>query len=268
LTPDDVLLFVTTNLNSTNSDIDLNADQKKAVLDMLGSVKNYLESGTGNLTGVTLTVTVPGSSDALALVFEIQANFGIKRTKNVSPEVADYPNAFRVTTNVPPQSDANIEDMANDFSTAFPAFGMATGPADATDVSVGAPMMEEALDDAASSSQPKGLWAVSTKITNLTLSNTVRYYLAPKPLDTSLRSGTVAMPNNLTALSSLPDKRTFNDVSLDDIARAAFATHEKILQTATPTTRLRGCCRITRSSGMTPTCVRGETRWHSRCAPR
>lgn len=228
LTPDDVLLFVTTNLNSTNSDIDLNADQKKAVLDMLGSVKNYLESGTGNLTGVTLTVTVPGSSDALALVFEIQANFGIKRTKNVSPEVADYPNAFRVTTNVPPQSDANINDMANDFSTAFPAFGMATGPADATDVSVGAPMMEEA-DDAASSSQPKGLWAVSKKVTDLTLSNTVRYYLAPKPLDTSLRSGTVPMPNNLTALSSLPDKRTFNDVSLDDIARSAFAAIDAAL---------------------------------------
>jgi hypothetical protein len=230
LTPDDVLLFVTTNLNSAKSDIDLSADQKKAVLDMLVSVRNYLDGGTTEtLSGVTLTVTVPGSSDALALVFEIQADFGIKRTKNVSPEVADYPNAFRVTTNVPPQSDINLEDLATDFSTAFPAFGLATGPADATDVSVGMPMLEDAVDDATATSQPKGLWAVSKKVTDLTLSNTVRYYLAPKPLDTSLRSGTVSMPNDLNALSSLPDKRTFNDVDLDDIARTAFAAIDAAL---------------------------------------
>jgi hypothetical protein len=229
LTPEDVLLFATTNLNSTQSDIDLSADQKKAVLDMLGSIKNYLESGSGTLSGVTLTVTVPGSSDALALVFEIQADFGIKRTKNVSPEVAGYPNAFRVTTNVPPQSDSDLDKLASDFSAAFPAFGLATGPADATDVSVGEPMLEDALDDAAATSQPKGLWAVSKKVTDLTLSDTVRYYLAPKPLDTSLRSGTVSMPNNLTALSSLPDQRTFNDVDLDDIARTAFAAIDAAL---------------------------------------
>ncbi|HEX8367279.1 MAG TPA: hypothetical protein VF604_01810 [Pyrinomonadaceae bacterium] len=229
LTPDDVLLFVTTNLNSTNSDIDLSADQKKAVLDMLGSIGNYLEDGTGTLSGVTLTVTVPGSSDALALVFEIQADFGIRRTKNVSPEVADYPNAFRATTNVPPQSDVDLNDLAADFSTAFAAFGLATGPADATDVSVGMPMLEDASDNAASTSQPKGLWAVSKKVTDLTLSSTVRYYLAPKPLDTSLRSGTVSMPNDLTALSGLPDKRTFNDVDLDDIARTAFAAVDAAL---------------------------------------
>jgi hypothetical protein len=179
---------------------------------------------------VTLTVTVPGSSDNLALVFEIQADFGIRRTKNVSPEVADYPNAFRVTTNVPPQSDINPEDLATDFSTAFPAFGLATGPADATDVSVGMPMLEDALEDeATATSQPKGLWAVSKKVTDLTLSNTVRYYLAPKPLDTSLRSGTVAMPNNLNALSSLPSQRTFNDVDLDIIARTAFAAIDSAL---------------------------------------
>jgi hypothetical protein len=228
LTPEDVFLFVTTNLNSTKSDIDLSADQKKAVLEMLGSVKNYLEGGTGTLTGATVTVTVPGSSEDLALVFEIQADFGIKRTKNVSPEVAGYPNAFRVTTNVPPQSDINPEDLATDFSTAFPAFGLATGPAGATDVSVGLPVLEDASGEA-TTSQPKGLWAVSKKVTDLTLSNTVRYYLAPKPLDTSLRSGTVAMPNDLTALSSLPDKRTFNDVDLDDIARAAFAAIDSAL---------------------------------------
>lgn len=229
LTPEDVFLFVTTNLNSTKSDIDLSADQKKAVLDMLGSVRNYLKGGTETLAGVTVTVTVPGSSENLALVFEIQADFGIKRTKNVSPEVADYPNAFRVTTNVPPQSDINLDDLATDFSTAFPAFGLATGPAGATDVSVGLPMLEDETDEATTTSQPKGLWAVSKKVTDLTLSNTVRYYLAPKPLDTSLRSGTVSMPNDLTALSSLPDKRTFNDVDLDDIARAAFAAIDSAL---------------------------------------
>ena len=230
LEPDDVVLFVTTNLNSTNSDIELSAAQKNAVLSMLKAVNNYLNGATETLNGVTLTVTVPGSSDNLPLVFEIQADFGIKRTKNVSPEVADYPNAFRVVTNVPPQSDTNnLESLANDFSTAFPAFGLATGPADATDVSVGSPMLEDALDQTNGSSQPKGLWSVSKKVTDLKLSNTIRYYLAPKPLDTSLRSGTVPMPNNLTALSGLPNERTFNDVDLDDLARTAFAAIDSAL---------------------------------------
>jgi hypothetical protein len=230
LTPDDVLLFVATNLNSTKSDIDLSAAQKKAVLEMLGSVKNYLEGAAVTLAGVTLTVTVPGSSDDLALVFEIQADFGTKRTKNVSPEVADYPNAFRVTTNVPPQADSgNLADLATDFSTAFPAFGLATGPADAGSVSVGLPVTKNELDDTAANSQPKGLWAVSKKVTDLSLSNTVRYYLAPKPLDTSLRSGTVAMPNDLPALSGLPQERIFNDVDLDDLARTTFAAIDSAL---------------------------------------
>lgn len=230
LTPNDVVMFVTSNLNSTKTDIDLSTEQKKAVLDMLGSIKTYLEGGTVTLSGVTLTVTVPGNSDDLALVFEIQADFGTKRTQNVSPEVADYPNASRVTTNVPPQSDiGNLTDFANDFSTAFPAFGLATGPADATDVSVGMPELKAEANDSSAGSQPKGLWAVSKKVTDLTLSNTVRYYLAPKPLDTSLRSGTVPMPNNLTALSSLPNERIFSDVDLDDLARTAFAAIDSAL---------------------------------------
>lgn len=228
LTPNDVVLFVTTNLNPTKSDVELSAAQKTAVLDMLGNVKTYLEGGTVTLSGVTLTITVPGSSDDLALVFEIQADFGMKRTKNISPEVADYPNAFRVTTSVPPQSDTgNLTDFADAFSTAFPAFALASGPADATDVSVGMPELK--AEDSASGSQPKGLWAVSKKVTDLTISNEVRYYLAPKPLDTSLRSGTVKMPNNLTALSSLPDVRTFNDIDLDVLARNAFAAIDSAL---------------------------------------
>ena len=230
LMPTDVSLFVTTNLDSTKSDIELSAEQKKAVLDMLGSVKNYLAGGTETLAGVTLTVTVPGNSDNLALVFELQADFGTKRTKNVSPEVADYPNAFRVTTNVPPQSASdNLADFATDFSTAFPAFGLATGPADGADISVGMPALADDANETTAASQPKGLWAVSKKVTDLTLSNTVRYYLAPKPLDTRLRSGTVPMPNNLTALSSLPKERTFNDVDLDDIARTTFAAIDTAL---------------------------------------
>lgn len=230
ITPDDVVLFVTTNLDSTESDIQLSAAQKTAVLDMLGSVKNYLEGGTAALSGMTLTMTVPGSSDDLALVFEIQADFGIKRTKNVSPEVADYPNAFRVTTNVPPQSDTgNLTDFADDFSAAFPAFSLASGPADATNVSVGMPELKAEAGDSSAGSQPKGLWAVSKKVTDLTISTEVRYYLAPKPLDTSLRSGTVKMPNNLTALSSLPDERTFNDIDLDVLARNAFAAIDSAL---------------------------------------
>ena len=228
LTPDDVVLFVTTNLSSTKSDIELSAAQKTAVLDMLGSVKTYLEGGTVALSGVTLTMTVMGSSDDLALVFEIQADFGMKRTKNVSLEVAGYPNAFRVTTNVPPQLDTgNLTAFADDFSTAFPAFTLASGPADATDVSVGMP--ESNAEDSSAGSQPKGLWAVSKKITDLLFSNEVRHYLAPKPLDTSLRSGSVKMPNNLTALSSLPDERTFNDIDLDGLARNAFAAIDSAL---------------------------------------
>ena len=224
LTAPAVTLFVTTNLDSTHSDINLSSDQSAAVLAMLNSVVNYLSAQGNALVGATLTITVPGSSADLALVFALQVDFGIKRTDHLSPEVANYPNAFRVTSNVPPQPTSdNFSALATDFSTAFPAFSLATGPADAGDVSVGQSPLPESDTDAPADGQRKGLWAVAKKVTDLTLSNTIRYYLAPKPLDTKLRSGTVNMPNDLPLLGTLPSQRTFADVDLDAIARNAFA---------------------------------------------
>ena len=92
-----------------------------------------------------------------------------------------------------------------------------------------APEMLAAETGKSSNAQPKGLWAVSTAVTDLQISQTRRAYLAPKPLDTKLRSGTVVMPNSLAGLGSLPDNRAFSDVDLDQMARTAFAAIDNIL---------------------------------------
>ncbi|MFW2543896.1 hypothetical protein ACN2XU_14740 [Primorskyibacter sp. 2E107] len=227
-------MFVRTNLDSTGSDIALDGPQTLAVLSMISDVESYLTGGTGaDLPGVTLSIAVPGAADALPLVFEIAVDFGIKRVDFVAPEVmaAGYENAIRVLNAVPAQSDPEaLQQLAADFAIAFPGYTLATGPADANGVVVPKPAPTALADEAKSSSaQPKGLWAVSTNVTDLQISKTRRAYLAPKPLDTKLRSGDVAMPNDLPGLGSLPARRTFSDVDLDQMARGAFSAIDNIL---------------------------------------
>jgi len=216
-------MFVTTNLDSAHSDLDLSQVQTKAVVDMLRGIKSYLEGAQQtDPGGVSLTVTLPAKADSLPLVFSIQVGFGLRRTRYVSPEVEGYAAAHRVTTNVPPPSGAGLlPELARDFSTAFPGFSLATGPADAASVVVGGENVVS--DEAASASQPKGLWAVSRKVTSLSIGTTERQYLAPKPLGTQLRSGTVPMPSDLPGLGSLPASQTVSDVDMDSLARSVFS---------------------------------------------
>ncbi|WP_425100135.1 hypothetical protein [Tropicibacter sp. S64] len=225
-------MFVRTNLDSSGSDIALDGPQTLAVLSMISDVETYLTGGTvGDLPGATLSITVPGATTDLPLVFEISVDFGIKRTDYLAPEVtaANYQNAIRVLTTVPAQSDPEaLQQLAADFSIAFPAFTLATGPADASGVIVPAPQVKAEAEQS-SAATPKGLWAVSTNVTTLQISQTRRAYLAPKPLSTKLRSGTVPMPNTLPGLGTLPATRIFSDVDLDQMARGAFAAIDTIL---------------------------------------
>lgn len=228
-------MFVSTNLDSSDSDIALNAVQTQAVMAMILAIESYLTGASGDLPGATLSVQVPSATDLLPLVFEIQVSFGIKRLDYVSPDVAAYPNAFRVTTNVPAQSDPEaLQQLASDFSKAFGGFTLATGPADAGSVIVPsqaplATLADEEGDNAKAAAQPKGLWAVSTRATDFQISKTRRAYLAPKPLDTKLRSGTVMMPNNLPGLGGLSTSRVYSDIDLDQLARSTFAAIDNIL---------------------------------------
>lgn len=224
-------LFVATNLDPAGSDIALSGAQTAAVVDMLRTIKRYLLGEQVTLRGVALTVSVPGSSVDLPLVFQIQVSFGVKRTSFLSPEVAGYPDASRVTTDVAALGAANdLTGFAASFSVAFPDFSMAVGPADARDVSVGGQQAQKRAEGDARPADPKGLWAVSRKVTDLSLSSEVRYYLAPKPLATRLRSGAVPMPNDLPPLRGLPATRTVSDVDLDNLARETFAAIDSALQ--------------------------------------
>lgn len=226
-------IFVTTNLDSSNADIALDVAQTDSLMAMLTEVRDYLLGKTVDLSGVTLTVKVPGATDKLALVFEIQVNFGIKRLDYLSPDVKNYANATRIVTDVPPQSSPDaLQMLATDFAVAFPAFTLATGPADAENVVVASQppeLMADAQGEGGAASQPKGLWAVSASVTDLSISQTRRAYLAPKPLDTKLRSGTVPMPSNLPGLGTLPASRVYSDINLDELARGAFSAIDNIL---------------------------------------
>lgn len=228
-------MFVSTNLDSANSDIVLDGPQTQAVMAMIAAIEGYLTGATGDLPGATLSVQVPGALDKLPLVFEIQVSFGIKRVDYVSPDVAAYPNAYRVTTNIPAQSDPKaLQQLATDFSSAFSRFTLATGPADAGTVIVPsqpplAALAEEDDNTSKAAAQPKGLWAVSAHVTDLQISQTRRAYLAPKPLDTKLRSGSVPMPNSLPGLEGLGATRVYSDIDLDQLARSTFSAIDNIL---------------------------------------
>ncbi len=228
-------MFVSTNLDSGHSDIALDAAQTQAVMALISAIEGYLTGAAGDLPGATLSVQVPGAIDKLPLVFEIEVGFGIRRLDYVSPDVSAYPNAVRVTTNVPAQSDPEaLQQLATDFATAFTGFTLATGPADGGNVVVPSHAPLDALADqddgnAKAAAQPKGLWAVSSNVTDFQMSKTRRAYLAPKPLDTKLRSGTVVMPNNLPGLGGLPASRVYSDIDLDQLARSTFAAIDNIL---------------------------------------
>lgn len=250
LTAPATTMFVTSNLDSGSVDLDLGTDQAAAVRTMITDVRDYLlaDAATLDVSGVTLVMAVAGPTTDLPLVFEIQVEFGLKRTSLVAPAAEGHDAAFRITTTVPP--DVVVGDqttLAADFRTAFPGFAMATGPSDATDVSVASAGIPPAADggsraaaattagvasasaDATTTAASIGLWAVSTRVTDLSVSQSVRRYLAPRPLDTRLRSGRVPMPNDLAALTSLPAERTFSDVDLDDLARSAFTAIDRAL---------------------------------------
>ena len=229
-----VSMYVSTNLDARGSEIVLDSTQFAAVRALVAEVIAYLGGGPDPQP---VALTVDTGSGVLPTVFQIQVEIGIRRdTTYVDPTVAaEHADSVDVRTSVSArQTSGDLSGTAANFGVAFPAFTLATGPADGQAVVVGAPPTGGADDDA-SGSAPKALWAVNAGVTQFTIDNSTVVYSGPTPLSTDLFSDTdLAMPT-LPSGYSLPVQMSFSDIDVDDYNRTFFAAVDGFLAAASAT---------------------------------
>ncbi|CAM2069755.1 hypothetical protein SCOR_30550 [Sulfidibacter corallicola] len=243
--------------------VELSGDQQQAIVTMVGQMVTYLEdlaqgkAPSFDVEEVTLTVAVTGSG-TLPPAFELASLIGIERDKNlISPLLKDahdnvtFPAAQNVSSNVPATVNANLPDgqpitveaFAADFVKAFPDLLLSVGlndadePGDST-----ATLRRKALKangvpgDGSGSGRPgpQSLWAVQHSLIDIQVGqskDTGPYYMSPQPLDNTLDSGTVPLPELPQAIqpANWAASQTFTDVDLDQLNATFFQAVDGML---------------------------------------
>ncbi len=226
------------------------------------NIKNMVNGIIGLLAGtsttmpalVDISVTVSGAG-TLPPLFQLAVLFGIERDLNlVAPGLrGTFPSAHTVSTTVlpvtaivPPAKD--IGTFAQDFTAAFPPLNLALGM---TGGGTATPQLHSKTARARRRLKALGLpndgtggggrageqplWAVAASLLDVSIgtgSGSGPRFLAPKPLDNVLNSGTVPLPVLEPPLRSLPIQQTFVDVDLDQINRVFFQAVDNVLSPA------------------------------------
>jgi hypothetical protein len=248
-------LYVETNLDPSDTEIPLDGAQATALRGYVADVLAFLQALVADpstpfaIAPVDLTVTVPSAGGSLPELFAIGVQLGIRRDPAlIDPQLVRdgeilYPRAQDVASSAPPRLDGiDLSTFAAQFVAAFPGLVMAIsvdarpGAAQGTGARASARKRRlSALRQAGIPSDGSGsrddldaVWAVQHALVDIAVgaAEPLRY-LAPKPLDTRLDSGDVALPQ-LPPLQ-LPPTRTFVDVDLDRQARTLFSSIDGML---------------------------------------
>ncbi len=243
--------------------VELSQSQSAAIVDMVGKLVEYLEKFDTNppfdVPPVTLTVSVTGTG-TLPPVFEMAVLLGIERDPDlVSPLLKNefgqitFPSAQNVSSTISStvgasldgQSSVDINTFAANFVQAFPALSLSVGLNGATSPqqqsSAGLARKQlKALGlpgDGTGASQkgPQSLWAVQHSLLDITIgagAGSGPRYMSPKPLDNTLNTAVVPLPQLDSSLPQLPTEQLFTDVDLDQFNRSFFQSVDNILAPA------------------------------------
>jgi|GEM_PF-2361484 len=236
---DGVSFYTRTDLDPAFARQALTSAQEGAVRQMVSGILRYLEGGSYDFAPVALSVTITGTG-TLPELFPISVSLGIQRDKSlIDPQLeADgkilYTPAQDVFTDVPARQSveggAALDAFAAQFVGAFPELVLSVGPAGSI-LPAGSGIERAELEDDDDDSQadrPKAFWAVQRNLVRITIGpGGDPSYAAPKPMDTSLNTGVVPLPQD--PVLDLPPTRTFADVDLDDFGRSFFSAVDRFL---------------------------------------
>jgi hypothetical protein len=226
------------------------------VAGMIAWLKDPKHAAFPAAVDISVAVSGPGT---LPPLFDIAVLFGIERDRNlVAPEIRDiFPPAQTVATSIVPgivptngvngNTGMNfIGIFAKNFMVAFPAMKLAVG----MNGGAAAPVHQSKTALARKRLKARGLagdgsggsrlgeqsiWAVAANLLDISIgtsAGTGPRFLSPKPLDNTLNSDTVPLPDINSVLGKLPAQQLFIDVDLDQLNRVFFQAVDNVLSPA------------------------------------
>lgn len=242
--------------------VPLSSDQADAVKKMVEGIITYLQnfesSPDFDVPKVSLLITATGTG-TLPPVFEMGVLFGITRDSSlISPLLKDqsgnitFPSAQNVASGIPSTVGASLPDnasvditvFAEEFVEAFPALLLSVGlngaeePKSKSQTGQMQSFLKTAniAGDGGGTSQPgpQSLWAVQQVLLDITIGTGTTpgpFYLSPKPLDNSLNTAMVPLPDLPDSIrpSNWPDQQLFADIDLDLYNREFYQAVDNFL---------------------------------------